>query len=376
LKTSSSGGEPAFPDDQQAETGGGGEPAFPDDQQAETGGDGEPAFPDDQQAESGTSGEPAFPDDQQVESGGSGEPAFPDNQQAETGGSGEPAFPGEQSPPMGGSESASSDSQLSDAEIQAVREAILTAGEALQTASEKMGEPMQGGGPDSAEGALADARVALIIAGQEIQVAIENGSISASVLADLEAALGDANLAIVLAGQILTGTELKLPGSPDSGADSNQSGAIIGQGGGRGRLETLDDELNESLVIFDGKMNDARSTIPEEDSQSPGGIIIGGTETSEQVTSSAEDLVAVGDHEEEAELGEMATATSQTGRMPESSDSRVTGSAVPDPEDIPDGQDDDIVARQLREAAMSEQDPELKEKLWEEYKKYKKGIGQ
>ena len=35
--------------------------------------------------------------------------------------------------------------------------------------------------------------------------------------------------------------------------------------------------------------------------------------------------------------------------------------------------DDDIVARQLREAAEKETDPELKEKLWQEYRKYKEG---
>jgi hypothetical protein len=35
--------------------------------------------------------------------------------------------------------------------------------------------------------------------------------------------------------------------------------------------------------------------------------------------------------------------------------------------------DDDIVARQLREAAEKETDPELKEKLWQEYEAYKKG---
>jgi hypothetical protein len=34
---------------------------------------------------------------------------------------------------------------------------------------------------------------------------------------------------------------------------------------------------------------------------------------------------------------------------------------------------DDIVARQLREAAEKETDPELKKKLWEEYRKYKEG---
>ena len=42
-------------------------------------------------------------------------------------------------------------------------------------------------------------------------------------------------------------------------------------------------------------------------------------------------------------------------------------------EDIPDARDDDIIARQLREAAMQEEDPVLKEKLWEEYKRYKRG---
>ena len=32
--------------------------------------------------------------------------------------------------------------------------------------------------------------------------------------------------------------------------------------------------------------------------------------------------------------------------------------------------DDDIIARQLREAALAEEDPELRERLWEEYRKY------
>lgn len=35
--------------------------------------------------------------------------------------------------------------------------------------------------------------------------------------------------------------------------------------------------------------------------------------------------------------------------------------------------DDDIIARQLREAAEKETDPELKKRLWEEYRKYKAG---
>ncbi len=43
----------------------------------------------------------------------------------------------------------------------------------------------------------------------------------------------------------------------------------------------------------------------------------------------------------------------------------------PPPANIPSGSDDDVVARQLREAAMREPDPAIREKLWDEYRKYK-----
>jgi hypothetical protein len=46
------------------------------------------------------------------------------------------------------------------------------------------------------------------------------------------------------------------------------------------------------------------------------------------------------------------------------------GASFPVPADIPSGDDDDVVARQLREAALHEPDPELREKLWNEYRKY------
>lgn len=38
--------------------------------------------------------------------------------------------------------------------------------------------------------------------------------------------------------------------------------------------------------------------------------------------------------------------------------------------ELPGGADDDIVSRQLREAAQRETDPVLREKLWEEYRNY------
>jgi hypothetical protein len=42
--------------------------------------------------------------------------------------------------------------------------------------------------------------------------------------------------------------------------------------------------------------------------------------------------------------------------------------------EIPDGNDDDVVARRLRKAAEQETDPELKDKLWKEYVEYKKNM--
>ena len=60
-----------------------------------------------------------------------------------------------------------------------------------------------------------------------------------------------------------------------------------------------------------------------------------------------------------------------SGNVPE--DTPTTGSAGPVevPEEFADASDDDVIARQLREAAMAEQDPALRDKLWEEYRRYK-----
>lgn len=41
------------------------------------------------------------------------------------------------------------------------------------------------------------------------------------------------------------------------------------------------------------------------------------------------------------------------------------------PEDIPSANNDDAIASQIRLAAEAEQDPEIKKKLWNEYRKYK-----
>jgi hypothetical protein len=75
----------------------------------------------------------------------------------------------------------------------------------------------------------------------------------------------------------------------------------------------------------------------------------------------------------EGPMGEQ-TASGGTGGSPGrgGGETRQDGSVYGTPDGrIPPPHDDDIVARQLREAAEKETDPELKKKLWEEYWKYK-----
>lgn len=77
-----------------------------------------------------------------------------------------------------------------------------------------------------------------------------------------------------------------------------------------------------------------------------------------------------GDGDEEAVEGNGGSPTYGAGAGPGSSQRQGNNGAPPG---TPDGNDDDVVARQLREAAEKETDPVLKKKLWEEYRKYKEG---
>lgn len=75
----------------------------------------------------------------------------------------------------------------------------------------------------------------------------------------------------------------------------------------------------------------------------------------------------------ERESAEDNSGQGATGPADNSAGAGKPGSDQDRPVDIPDGSDDDIVARQLREAAENETDPELKAKLWDEYRRYKQG---
>lgn len=131
------------------------------------------------------------------------------------------------------------------------------------------------------------------------------------------------------------------------------------------RAAVLEGQLNRGYEEFDGvilteraraqaEANAARNTeIPGDSTTGAGGA--GGPSGPIIIASRAGDPAAG------------AVGSPGVGGGPGSAQSEES---FPPPEDIPSGRDDDIVARQLREAAMHEPDPELREKLWDEYRKY------
>lgn len=128
----------------------------------------------------------------------------------------------------------------------------------------------------------------------------------------------------------------------------------------------IDSRLDASLASFDNRLRtEQQQTAANRDTQTtsdaavaavdplatPGGERRGDRDEIRRDRSG--DLQSVG--------VQQASATGQQG-------SGTNGaSATP----IPSGADDDIVARRLRRAAEDETDPELKEKLWKEYRDYK-----
>ena len=158
-------------------------------------------------------------------------------------------------------------------------------------------------------------------------------------------------------------------GDASSGTGTRAGGGMDSNRGAEGpltsaeRVAILDRQLEESTRDFDGIIYDEEQRQREADRART-------TQTSE---SSAQ--ANTGADEESTFGGSVASTGSSSvgggiggsrGNAPP-----TDGAKYPPPGDIPAGNDDDVVARQLREAAMREADPEVREKLWNEYRKYK-----
>ena len=250
-----------------------------------------------------------------------------------------------------------------EAEIQAAQEALEQAGIALQRAGEQLEDAESSGDLAAAEIALNDARVAVIIAGQDLNdlEGLLEGTEYEPLIDEAGEMLGDANLVIVAATDLILAGRIDLPEF-----EQQQAGAGL-------ENETsseLEDELNASIVVFENQILEARADVlgsappPTTSENIPGVAVIGGQGKDREITFE-ENTIETGD----------ADIFSEKGQMPDGEVAAVEkeGAALI-PEDIPDPQGDDIVAQQLREAATAETDPELREKLWEEYKRYRAGL--
>ena len=192
-------------------------------------------------------------------------------------------------------------------------------------------------------------------------------------------------------------------GSKEKGAGdaATAGGGAAGSSGAAKRAETVDERraaidrrLDDSLGTFDATLRKEQESVAKEHDarQSPGGAGSASSNSSASPTAAAagdkpgssttevpqKDAESKGDRDRRSRSGRPGQNDQHSGDLKSdkagaaADGSGTTGNGATARE-IPDGSDDDVVARRLRKAAEQETDPELKDKLWKEYVEYKKG---
>ena len=256
-----------------------------------------------------------------------------------------------------------------DAQIQAAQAALEKAGIKLKQAGDAIANANTDAEVARAQDLLSQARILVIVTSQDLQDAKQKmgnaNAKQAQVMDNAQKSLDNATLAIVVATNSLLGLPDidNLPtaaGVPEATSDNDKVGK-------------LDDKLNHTLVVFDGKMDKARNAVLN--STPPPVVSTASTQgnTPEVVADLPAATSAGGAKEKSKVESTESSGANSLGRskMEKKKNEQV---AMQIPEGVGDGQGDDIVAKQLREAAMAETDPKLRQKLWDEYKRYKAGL--
>jgi hypothetical protein len=145
------------------------------------------------------------------------------------------------------------------------------------------------------------------------------------------------------------------------------------------KTKKLEDQLNSSLGEFDETLlreqDRIKARAPRADTA---------TSDSASSASTATDVAGTvagdpGNATEGPQNDKRKSGGEENNKKGESNEEGKSGRSAPmtkssAPKDIPDGSDDDVIARQIREAAENETDPELKKKLWDEYRRYRDAI--
>jgi hypothetical protein len=180
------------------------------------------------------------------------------------------------------------------------------------------------------------------------------------------------------------------PTSTTTGEEGDKTDPKIPEEEQSEELPSLEREFNASLAAFDEmllekwdeilavsakKMRDLSEEVGEKHGPY-------GREAEGEETPSGEGTSGAQEGSEDTGEGEMrsheGTESQETAAEHRDSESKGEdkGQTITQKRPPYDGHDDDIVARQLREAAEKETDPELKAKLWKEYEDYKRESGQ
>lgn len=137
------------------------------------------------------------------------------------------------------------------------------------------------------------------------------------------------------------------------------------------KTQQLDSKLDESFADFDALLLKEQERLTQEQNEQGDLSNSGGAGAASGGYGYEE-----GDGFEEAG-GDISIASEQQEPQQSSGSnpfpSETTQADIPP--DLVSTKGDDVIARQLREAALKEKDPELREKLWDEYRKYKQGVG-
>ena len=173
---------------------------------------------------------------------------------------------------------------------------------------------------------------------------------------------GDSGEVAQSSGQTGDSSGQQSPGTRASGGMESDMGAE-GPLTAAEQVAILDRQLEESTRDFDGIIYDEEQRQRE-----------AARDRAAQTAQTTAGPSETNEGEEPSFGGGMASAGSGSvggGIGGRSGAPPADGAKYPPPPDIPNGNDDDVVARQLREAAMREPDPDIREKLWAEYRKYK-----
>ena len=157
-------------------------------------------------------------------------------------------------------------------------------------------------------------------------------------------------------------------GSSTTSSDRSASGGPVGNGEGPS-LEELDSNLENSLDDFDSRVSGSGGESGIDVLDPMGGRTLAADSDQpmyEELEENGNPVAARADQG----AGE-AKSSGDLESMPSKNQNSGNATTIPIPDDIGEGQGDDIVERQIREAASRETDPILREKLWEEYRRAK-----